>query len=227
MEQAGRVSRAESEPTTALYAWARAALEAQNLPFELHTLGAGLPGELWVVSGLMGTGTVTRDELARAFEEAGIPTDTRQWNIIGPPQFPPPERQTGSLRAELLLPAEAHVGERLIIAVKLHNSTQQTLEVRWGDNELNAIIFNEAGDAVRWYTRFLRTFVMMDTQCLPLAMCRGGFPTLAVPLDRFNPRLPLPAGEYTVLVRLAGIKVPGTGERISITFPPRPLTIRP
>ncbi|MBZ9713804.1 hypothetical protein [Deinococcus multiflagellatus] len=133
----------------------------------------------------------------------------RKWTAIRitrAPTFPASQAQTGPLRAEVQVPRTAQVGETLTLAAVLHNETGHSVEVVSGLSPLDAILRNERGEPVRWYTPALDAWLQSSHLCA-VGPCQWDHLQLDAPLNRFNRWLPLPPGEYTVTVRMKGVFV--------------------
>ncbi|PTA68976.1 hypothetical protein [Deinococcus arcticus] len=175
------------------------------------------------VTRVYGRGTATEAQLGAALRLAGLPVPPGGFELTRAPTFPALQAQTGPLRAEVQVPRTAQVGETLTLAAVLHNETGLSVELVSGMYPLDAVLRNERGEAVRWYTPAFDPWLQSSHLC-PVGPCQWDRLQLDAPLNQFNRWLPLPPGEYTVTVRMKGVLA--AKQELNLTFPPQPLSIR-
>lgn len=204
----------------------RAALD--RLPFQMFasSTNAQAPGR--PLESILGVGSVTPQEVVDALKLAGMTLKLENVKVIGAPTLPPLLPTGDPLRAELSAPATGKSGEAYAVTVKLINTTTQALKLTYGLDVLNAVIEDRTGKAVFWATQGIVPAIALLNACLPQQTCDKEL-NLSLPLNRFQPKFPLLAGEYTLKVLVSRLHVLAgeTSQELTFSLPPQQLTVRP
>lgn len=197
-----------------------------HLPVMLSYFGNDSQGKLNLVGG---TGTATTTQVVAAAARAGISLEPQNVQIYGPPLLPSASPADFGLRATLNAPVSAQSGQIYQYSVQLFNTTNQPRKFDYGANMLDLTI-SKNGQILRWASGAIVPAIGYTLTCPPLQVCQGEL-SGQVPLDRFNPRLKLPAGTYDVTFMLNGLGEssdnPSRVNVFSLLLPKTQLTVLP
>lgn len=197
------------------------AMDGLRLPVQVDRVEWPGPPEACQPPVLTVTGTASAADLEKALGfRARI-------QVQGPPDLPPAPRQDqpahlGALRAQVRVPPAAVTGRAASIAVELHNSGPLPLRGVWGLNTVEYELLTPRGEVVRFGPQGSGLLAGLSLDCPAAGLCTGGI-TFDLPLNRFNPALPLSPGRYALRVRLRDLEV--DGQTVSATLPDVALTV--
>jgi len=204
----------------------RAALDL--LPFQMFSWSTDTQAPGMPLNSISGVGSVTPQEVVDTLKRAGIDLKLENVEVIGAPTLPPALPTGGPLRAELGAAPTGKSGETYPFTVKLINTTTQALNLAYGLPVLDAVIEDNTGKAVFWATQGVVPALAVLNACLPQQACDKEL-SLSVELNRFQPKFPLSAGEYTlkVLVNRLRVSTGETSQDLTFSLPSQQLTVRP
>lgn len=198
------------------------------LPFQAYAWGHDPQNAGLAFPYIVGVGSVTPQEVAEALKLAGIEINLNRISVLGAPKLPPLLQPDSPVQAELSSAAFGRSGAPYQVAVKLTNTTPHVLEGIYGADAVNAVLEDRTGTAVFWATMGAVSAVGYLMSCPPLKACDREL-KLNFDLNRFQPRLPLEPGKYTlkVLVTSLVLSTEGNARSLSFQLPARTLTILP
>lgn len=177
-----------------------------GLPFELQGLwGKELtpadPKQL--PEGLDGISALNAEAIATAFRQAGFVASATQFNVSGPP-VQPPAVEIAPLKLEVLAASTVKTGTDLMVVLRMSNMGFTPLAIDRGSCDLLPILEDEFGRPVRWINQSMCITALWMRSIAPR---HDGDTQLRLPLDQFNPRIPLPPGKYRVKVVVSNVSV--------------------
>ncbi|WP_156372681.1 hypothetical protein [Deinococcus sp. Leaf326] len=197
------------------------------LPFRVFSSGRDplTPGT--PLNSIAGVGSVTPQEVVETLKLAGIVLSPDQVRVVGVPAVPPALPSGSPVHAALVAPGTGRSGAPYQVTVQLTNVTAQTLNGKYGEAALDAVIEDSSGKAVFWATPGLVHAVAYNLDCPPLGTCDQEL-KLNFDLNRFQPRFPLKPGDYTLKVFVTGLTFSKEyAQDLRFQLPPQKLTLLP
>lgn len=144
-------------------------------------------------------GLVSPAEVEKLLAAEGIKAKV---TVIPPPNLRPTPPAAGPLQLRLPERLTAKSGGVLEVPLTVFN-TGAAGKLSWGENAYDYEVLDASGEAIsyRGATAFFGIAYILN--CAANSDCTLSRPLFTVPLHRMNPALPLPAGEYTLRVKLS------------------------
>lgn len=150
--------------------------------------------------------------------------------VIPPPTFPTPQTsQLGALVAKVkpIPPAKARAS--IHWAVEINNPTYELHSLTWGDDSLDFVLLDSAGNPVRWLTKIYIFAYGAGANCPAKSACVNDMALLqqesSIPLRSFVTGHPLAPGQYFLRVNVKNVKL--DGQKLNITLPDQPFEVMP
>jgi hypothetical protein len=204
-----------------------AALTQARLPFDLGGTQPDPSLEFTprcALTKIFSSGTMSLTALDHVLNEAGFAVALDEVTTAPPRTFPPTAGDTWPISAEAVAIAPQKTGSVLKVRINLQNWTVFRRELGWGLGSVDYILLNERGETMRWNGDGLIPAVGILGTCTPLNRCTPL--SVNVPLDHFNPALPLEPGRYTLRLRVDDVGI-GGGMKLAATLPDLPFQIVP
>jgi hypothetical protein len=170
---------------------------------------------------LEGDGTVRAEVVEHALLRAGLEARVE----LNTAPYPQAQISTSiwPLQIDVLPIGNQKIGSTLTARIHIQNLTFFRQVATWGGGVVHYVLFDQGGNIVRWDENRLIALVEYGCELPPMGICTRL--TGSVPLDRFNPDLPLEPGHYTLRFSLDRLGM--RGRELSTTLPDLPFDILP
>ncbi len=155
---------------------------------------------------LGGSGTVTAQQIIQAAARVGVELRPEEVRIQGAPAVPTRQPAEFGFRAVVSAPQTAQSGQPYRYDVQLFNTTDRQRDFIYGAATLELVI-SKNGQPLRWANGMVTIAIGYELHCPAQQLCQGDL-SGQVSLNRFNPRLKLPPGQYDVTFFLTGLGAP-------------------
>lgn len=169
--------------------------------------------------GVTVAGLANATEVEQVLSAAGIKAKV---DVIGPPKLQPAPPQAASPLVPSPKALTGHSGQRLEVEIPLLNAGAAG-QLHWGEPDYDWELLNARGQAVAFRGATLFPMPLYGLDCATNALCTLEMTFLD--LNRMNRKLPLPAGDYTLRVRLSDLEM--HGQKLDLGVFDLPVTVLP
>lgn len=166
-------------------------------------------------------GLVTPAEVEKRLAGEGI---TAKVTVIPPPGLRPTPPTAGPLQLRLPQRLTAKTGGVLEVPLTVFNAGAAG-ELTWGEDAYDYELLDMAGRGVNYRGATMYILPAYLLNCAANSDCTLNRPLFTVPLNRVNPALPLPAGNYILRVKLSDLE--WQGQKLDFGVFDLPVTVTP